>query len=668
MQEVEEKTIDAPTWDGDDNPAKDDLKSTGYVEVRDGTADAGEGEERNGKERMMQVAAKSASFCDAFLGNEGCARVAEEARMNTCLIRLDLKGNSISMEGVQAIADLLRVSRSLESLSLEWNNVGSSDSSVRVLASSLEANDTLVELDLRNNLIGPSGGVAIARALSRNHSLKHLDLRWNEVGNQGGDAFAACLEGTGSNGCIGNRSLLEVKLSGNKVSAASLNIIKRALDRNRHPDAELQVGHAKLQALAVRMRANELPGKERANVSSNMDKGKLSESELDDLALSHHGEDSLVFADRVVDLEMQLRGSVDAIASAQKEASAEQVKRQDAEALVSNLKSELAQQQRAVQRLEQELKAEEQKSKRVEEDSQKAQQALLRLSKQVDECTLGLQQARDNTSAEKARSEAAEEQLERARAEKRSAHDELDKEKAASAQLREELFRQKLAQQDALEKQRVEWAQERAASNEKLEAEMRARADDALKAQEQRLADRQSLEESHRKVLDEWKVKAERVDQGVVDAVSAERKRWEAVLAESDAKHTAELASLRDKHAGELGRQEQQHEARLKDAVEQAVEAELTRAVQKAVAEAAKDLEAEHKRALWRLEKEIKAKSKEEFQTRLDFADEEKRHIEQQLKDAKTQLLELHSKHAAQISNLKERMRQAVTETFTTST
>ena len=49
-------------------------------------------------------------------------------------------------------------------------------------------NSSLTELDLRNNGISTTGGVALGEMLAKNTSLKRIDLRWNSLGASGGRA------------------------------------------------------------------------------------------------------------------------------------------------------------------------------------------------------------------------------------------------------------------------------------------------------------------------------------------------------------------------------------------------------------------------------------------------------------------------------------------------
>lgn len=124
----------------------------------------------------------------------------------------DLRGNDIRSAGAKAIADMLGSNTTIRSLSLEWNSLGLQDG-IGWIADALKLNKTLAhvrasvpaavarlpcadsdvcrvsskradrvvrlhvcahQLDLRNNKIGPEGGVAIAKALLTNSTVTSL--------------------------------------------------------------------------------------------------------------------------------------------------------------------------------------------------------------------------------------------------------------------------------------------------------------------------------------------------------------------------------------------------------------------------------------------------------------------------------------------------------------
>lgn len=113
---------------------------------------------------------------DKFLGDDEIGKLFESLSITK---RLTLRGNCISNNGANIIADVLARNKTITFLSLEWNQILSTGAIS--LASALETNDCLSHLDLRNNAIGDDGAIALATSLMRNNSLKTLDLRWNQV-------------------------------------------------------------------------------------------------------------------------------------------------------------------------------------------------------------------------------------------------------------------------------------------------------------------------------------------------------------------------------------------------------------------------------------------------------------------------------------------------------
>ena len=164
-------------------------------------------------------------LADSFIGDEGCALVAQYLMENTNVETLDLKGNNIGVEGINQLASVFRPPCQLKSVSLEWNNVGVVDSGVEVLADALAANQTITALDLRNNRIGAEGAGAIANMLKSNSTLERLDLRWNEIGAAGGRSMQAGLQS--------NNGLNVVELAGNKIPEDIMANIETALGQKR---------------------------------------------------------------------------------------------------------------------------------------------------------------------------------------------------------------------------------------------------------------------------------------------------------------------------------------------------------------------------------------------------------------------------------------------------
>ncbi|XP_032097156.1 leucine-rich repeat-containing protein 45 isoform X8 [Sapajus apella] len=94
---------------------------------------------------------------------------------NTVLRFLDLKGNNLRATGAAALGKLLQQNKSIQSLTLEWNNLGTWDDAFATFCGGLAANGTLQQLDLRNNQISHKGAEELALALKGNATLQQLE-------------------------------------------------------------------------------------------------------------------------------------------------------------------------------------------------------------------------------------------------------------------------------------------------------------------------------------------------------------------------------------------------------------------------------------------------------------------------------------------------------------
>jgi chromosome segregation ATPase len=139
---------------------------------------------------------------------------------------VEAKGCYLGLESSMSLADYLKnPACTLESLSLEWNSVGSFANGLQELSLALSLNTSLTHLDLRNNNVGEEGGACLARALRSNRTLRSLDLRWNELGNTGGLAFKELMQSGSSVTCK------DIRLAGNKMSDSIMNDIDNLLKR-----------------------------------------------------------------------------------------------------------------------------------------------------------------------------------------------------------------------------------------------------------------------------------------------------------------------------------------------------------------------------------------------------------------------------------------------------
>jgi len=138
---------------------------------------------------------------------------------------IDLRGNSIRADGLVVLAHALRSGSSVSSLCMKWNHVGSHERGVQALCDVLKTSHAMVQLDLRNNKIGPECGKHLGEMIRENRTLTHLDLSWNDLGPEGGKALLA--------GIQANHSLIDCQLSGNRIAEDTLHAIAFVLRRNR---------------------------------------------------------------------------------------------------------------------------------------------------------------------------------------------------------------------------------------------------------------------------------------------------------------------------------------------------------------------------------------------------------------------------------------------------
>lgn len=103
----------------------------------------------------------------------------------------------------------------IQTLQLNGNNIAVKGS--LVLAQGLCMNKSLRILDLSRNSLGPKGAYLLCDALrEKGVSVKSLDLSYNEVGNLGAKSIGRLVE---------QKSLLELRIQGNKISCEGMNIL-----------------------------------------------------------------------------------------------------------------------------------------------------------------------------------------------------------------------------------------------------------------------------------------------------------------------------------------------------------------------------------------------------------------------------------------------------------
>ncbi|KJE97750.1 hypothetical protein CAOG_07854 [Capsaspora owczarzaki ATCC 30864] len=167
-------------------------------------------------------ASESLDLNQEQIGDAGARAIAEALKVNKTLTSLNLGWNQIGSDGAQEIAEALKVNTTLTKLYLESNEIA--NAGALAIAEALKVNRTLTELYLRDTRIGGAGAQAIAEALRVNTKLTLLDLEVNQIGDTGAQAFAEALKV--------NTTLSWLLLWQNQIGDAGALAIAEALEGN----------------------------------------------------------------------------------------------------------------------------------------------------------------------------------------------------------------------------------------------------------------------------------------------------------------------------------------------------------------------------------------------------------------------------------------------------
>uniref|UniRef100_A0A8C6T1N9 NLR family, CARD domain containing 3 n=1 Tax=Neogobius melanostomus TaxID=47308 RepID=A0A8C6T1N9_9GOBI len=162
---------------------------------------------------------ESLNLRENSIGVAGAKAIAQALYENCTLQDLDLTANLLHDEGVQAIAGAIKFNQGLTSLqmrcgqafkkqltmslplffSLRGNTVGIEGA--KALANALKINRSLQFLNLQENSLGMDGAIFIATALKGNHQLSYINLQGNGVGESGAKVISDAIR-SNAPGCV----------------------------------------------------------------------------------------------------------------------------------------------------------------------------------------------------------------------------------------------------------------------------------------------------------------------------------------------------------------------------------------------------------------------------------------------------------------------------------
>ena len=158
--------------------------------------------------------------------------IIHSLKQNIPITKLLLWGNKIHFAEIVALAEALKINKTLKIIGLDTIEFGYDNrlyayNGSKAIANALRENTTLTELNLNHNYIGDWGVKAIAEVLIKdNKTLKKLILASNEFGVEGAKAIAEALKK--------NRSLITLDIQQNfKLGNEGIKVLADALKINK---------------------------------------------------------------------------------------------------------------------------------------------------------------------------------------------------------------------------------------------------------------------------------------------------------------------------------------------------------------------------------------------------------------------------------------------------
>ena len=121
-----------------------------------------------------------------------CRSLAKSLERCETLIHINLSNNLLDDDKVRMITSGLIDNMSVTHLDLSHNKIA--DRGARALSKLLDSRSVLVNLELQDNEIHSEGARALAKGLRQNSSLLRLNLRLNRMGDEGGRAIFDALK------------------------------------------------------------------------------------------------------------------------------------------------------------------------------------------------------------------------------------------------------------------------------------------------------------------------------------------------------------------------------------------------------------------------------------------------------------------------------------------
>jgi len=170
---------------------------------------------------------KKLDLADNCFGEEGGALLGKALSNQPDLVFLNLRDAGLGDEGVVAVCEALKATApNLEVMELSGNDLTAE--CMEAVAACVASKPNLTLLGMEENELGSDGANSLAKALSSNSGLKatltSLSLSLNEISGKAGMALAESLDGY--------KSITSLGLNGNFFSEAALEKIQSTLEKH----------------------------------------------------------------------------------------------------------------------------------------------------------------------------------------------------------------------------------------------------------------------------------------------------------------------------------------------------------------------------------------------------------------------------------------------------
>eukprot|EP00668_Euglena_longa_P012030 GGOE01014454.1.p1 GENE.GGOE01014454.1~~GGOE01014454.1.p1 ORF type:complete len:789 (-),score=351.19 GGOE01014454.1:393-2705(-) len=237
------------------------------------------------------------NLCHNNIRSAGYKSLAEVIRLSKTIQQLKLDGNECNDEGAIDFASSLKDNSSLTFLSL--NKVDFTPEAGKALGDALVSNTALQKLELGDNCVSDLGAASLCQALKKDKvALQYLDLSNNKISDKGGVEIAAMLKVNSSLQHLtvkqnalkvtgdriaevlkGNRSLLSLDFTFNDFSYKSYSAIQQALQRNSKA-FKATAGERLMSQIEVLKRDEELLFLTRDNIEEEMKQREVAKEKV----------------------------------------------------------------------------------------------------------------------------------------------------------------------------------------------------------------------------------------------------------------------------------------------------------------------------------------------------------------------------------------------------